>query len=62
LNVTYETALIYGRTARELRKRGKLIGANDLWIASHALQHQMTLVTANLSHFHHVPGLQLLGY
>jgi predicted nucleic acid-binding protein len=45
----------------EIRKRGTLIGANDLWIASHALQHQLSLVTANRSHFQ-VPGLQVIGY
>ncbi len=62
LEVTRETALTYGRLTRELRRRGNLIGTNDLWIASHALQHGLRLVTANPAHFRRIPSLQLIGY
>ncbi len=62
LDVNGETAGIYGRITRRLRQAGRLIGSNDLWIASHALQHRLTLVTADLSHFRRVPNLLLLSY
>ena len=62
LDVNTETARIYGRITRRLRQAGKLIGSNDLWIASHALQHRLTLVTADTTHFERVPNLRLLGY
>ncbi len=62
LDVNNETARIYGRITRRLRQAGKLIGSNDLWIASHALQHRLTLVTADTMHFERVPNLRLLGY
>ncbi|MBA3351657.1 MAG: type II toxin-antitoxin system VapC family toxin [Blastocatellia bacterium] len=62
LDVTKETAMIYSRLARGLRGTGKLIGSNDLWIASHALQHRLTLVTNDRAHFRRVRGLPLLGY
>lgn len=38
---------------------GKLIGDVDLLIASHALSHQMTLVTNNIEHFSSVSGLKV---
>lgn len=62
LDVNSETARIYGRITRRLRQAGKLIGSNDIWIASHALQHRLTLVTADATHFGCVPNLRLLSY
>jgi tRNA(fMet)-specific endonuclease VapC len=62
LEINSETALIYSRLTRALRRAGKLIGSNDLWIASHALQHELTLVTGDPAHFSRVPGLRLLSY
>ncbi len=62
LEITKDTALVYAGLTRELRRKGKLIGANDLWIASHALQHSLPLVTADPAHFSRVPGLRLVRY
>lgn len=62
LDVTKDTALVYASLTRELRRSGKLIGSNDLWIASHALQHSLPLVTADPAHFSRVPRLRLLRY
>ena len=42
-----------------LRAAGTPIGANDLWIASHALADDCTLVTNNLREFERVSGLRL---
>jgi len=40
----------------ELRRTGVRIGAMDLKIASIALVHHALLLSANLQHFHRVPG------
>ena len=42
-----------------LRAAGTPIGANDLWIASHALAEDCTLVTNNMREFERVAGLRL---
>ena len=42
-----------------LRKAGTPIGANDLWIACHALADGCTLVTNNTREFERVAGLRL---
>ena len=62
LPVTRPVADRYAHTARDLRGRGQLIGANDLWIAAVALEKDWPLVTRNLQEFSRVPGLRCLGY
>jgi tRNA(fMet)-specific endonuclease VapC len=62
LPVDEETALAYGRIARELRTAGKLIGTNDLWIAATSIRHDVPLVTANVAEFRRVEGIQILSY
>lgn len=47
----------YGEVRAELERRGTLIGDADLRIASIALTHDLTVVTANVRHFQKVPGL-----
>jgi len=42
-----------------LRAAGTPIGANDLWIACHALADDCTLVTNNMREFERVAGLRL---
>ncbi len=42
-----------------LRAAGTPTGANDLWIACHALTDNCTLVTNNMREFERVAGLQL---
>lgn len=49
----------YARQFTQLRTAGMPIGANDLWIACHALADDCTLVTNNLREFQRVPGLAL---
>lgn len=52
-----QSAEVYGQIRTELEKRGKLIGPNDLLIASIALAHGATLVTHNKSEFSQIHGL-----
>ena len=49
----------YGRLRAELETRGAPIGANDMWIAAHALALDRTLVTANSREFERVSGLKV---
>ena len=52
----------YSRLVRELRPRGQLIGANDLWIGATALTHGLSLVTRNVAEFRRIPGLDVIVY
>ena len=49
----------YANHFTRLRSAGTPIGANDLWIACHALGEDCTLVTNNLKEFRRVKGLKL---
>ena len=57
-----EVAWEYGQVYRHLAREGRLIGANDLWIAAAALAYAMPVVTANRQHFERVPGLEVRTY
>ena len=50
LNVDIESAAIYGEIVAVLYKSGKPIPTNDVWIASIALQNNLTLITQD-KHF-----------
>ena len=54
-----EVASFYGKVRSDLERRGKIIGANDLWIASHCLQLGLTLVTNNEREFRRIPNLPI---
>ena len=49
----------YGQIRSRLEKAGTPIGNNDLWIAAHALDLQVTLVTNNVREFQRIPDLKL---
>jgi len=59
---TMEIAWHYGETYRLLSAAGKLIGANDLWIAAAALAHGHGVVTNNTDEFRRVPGLTVEAF
>jgi tRNA(fMet)-specific endonuclease VapC len=56
LSVDDETARHYGQIKSELRKKGRPIPDNDLWIAACARQHSLPLATRD-RHFAEVPDL-----
>jgi len=56
LSCDQHTAKIYGEIKTSLKSIGKPIPENDIWIASIALQYNLTLITRD-SHFNHVSGL-----
>ncbi|SDV48553.1 type II toxin-antitoxin system VapC family toxin [Chitinasiproducens palmae] len=47
----------YGRLRTDLERQGRLIGANDMLIAAHALALEAVLVTDNIAEFTRVSGL-----
>ena len=49
----------YAQIRGDLKKRGQMIGANDLFIAAHARGLGVTLVTNNVAEFGRVKGLDL---
>lgn len=63
ISVLYETSPSlcehYATQFTQLKEAGTPIGANDLWIACHALSQNATLVTHNVREFERVIGLRL---
>lgn len=57
-----QTAFVYARVARELRRRGELIGSNDLWIGCTSLRLGIPIVTANVADFRRIDGLGIVHY
>ncbi|MBN1625678.1 MAG: type II toxin-antitoxin system VapC family toxin [Deltaproteobacteria bacterium] len=54
-----KAAFHYGKIRSLLESEGKMIGAMDLLIASHARSLSLTLVTNNVKEFKRIPKLQL---
>ncbi len=56
LNCDVGTARCYGQIKGALRRQGRPLPENDLWIAALARQHQLLLITRD-AHFTHIPDL-----
>ncbi len=52
----------YGTIRTSLESKGRPIGNNDLWIASHAKAAGLTVVTNNEREFKRVPGLKVQNW
>ncbi|MET0551607.1 MAG: PIN domain-containing protein [Vicinamibacteria bacterium] len=59
LDYTEEDAVHYASIRADLKRRGALIGANDLFIAAHARSRGLTLVTNNTAEFERVRDLTI---
>ena len=57
--MSVDVAKTYGSIRRTLEQQGRVIGANDMWIAAHALSSGLTLVTNNMKEFGRVDGLKI---
>ena len=55
--MSVEVANTYGIIRRQLEEKGQIIGANDLWIAAHALSSDLILVTNNTKEFSRIENL-----
>ncbi len=51
----------YGRVKAALLAAGRVVPANDLWIAICAIRHSIPLVTHNAKDFDGIPGLRLIS-
>lgn len=56
LPITWDTADSFGRISAELRKKGKPIPTNDIWIAAQAMEAGADLISVD-PHFANVVGL-----
>lgn len=59
LPLPLDAAIGYGLIRAALERQGRPIGANDLWIAAHALAAKLTLVSNNTREFERIAGLTL---
>ena len=57
--LTREAATHYAAIRADLRKKGQLIGGNDLWVAAHARSLGAAVVTNNVKDFGRVEGLEV---
>ena len=55
---TMQTSLIYGRLYADLKRRGKLIPTNDIWVAALTIEYEGTLATFD-NDFSVIPKLNL---
>jgi predicted nucleic acid-binding protein len=58
INVSLETAEIFGEIKSGLSKKGKMIPLNDIWIAAHTIETGSKLITFD-SHFKQISGLRI---
>jgi tRNA(fMet)-specific endonuclease VapC len=56
VSLSRETAIIYARTRLDLKRKGRPIPENDIWIAAQCLENNWRLAT-NDGHFTYVDGL-----
>jgi tRNA(fMet)-specific endonuclease VapC len=61
LPVDQDTTSHYAQIRAELKKAGKPIPSNDLWIAALCRQHQLTMMSQD-RHFDAVQGLKRIGW
>ena len=61
VNIDSTTAKFYGETMAALHERGKPIPTNDVWIASIAIQNNLTLIS-NDKHFKDIPNLKIINW
>lgn len=61
LPVAWDTADLFGRISAGLRKKGRPIPTNDIWIAAHALEANAILVSSD-PHFGDVDDLSWLEF
>jgi len=58
LDVTRETASIFGELKNKLRFAGTPLPINDIWIASHAVENGALLLTYD-KHFYKIEGIRI---
>ena len=54
--IDHHTSLLYGEIKAQLRRDGKMIPENDIWIAASAKQHSVILISRD-EHFDFIEGI-----
>ena len=57
--IDLETTRVFAKTRKNLRKRGKLIGDMDTFIAATCISNKYTLITHNIKHFSRISELKI---
>ncbi|CAJ1510495.1 type II toxin-antitoxin system VapC family toxin [[Mycobacterium] holstebronense] len=55
-------ALTYAEVSQDLRRRGNMIGSNDLWIGCTSLRLGIPVLTHNVADFRRIQGLGVISY
>ena len=61
LTLDVMTAHHYAEIRNQLKKKGRMIPVNDLWIAALAIQHQQPILSED-RHFDYVDGIKRIGW
>lgn len=61
LHAGHRTAFFYGQIKSRLKKEGRPIPENDVWIAALAMEHGLPLVTRD-THFSRISGLEIVEW
>jgi tRNA(fMet)-specific endonuclease VapC len=61
LQIDEETTIVYGNIKAALRKKGKPIPENDIWIAAIAKRHKLVLITRD-KHFNEIEGVVIKNW
>ena len=61
ISIDYTIADRYGQIIKDLKRKGKPIPSNDIWIGALALENGARLLTAD-KHFESIDGLMLYGF
>lgn len=61
MTLTPVTSEHFGLISTNLRKKGKPIPSNDIWIAAQAIETQSSLISSD-GHFQYVEGLSWVSY
>lgn len=59
LDANQATAMKFGEIKAQLKRLGKPIPENDIWIAATAIQHSLPLVTRD-KHFEHIKSVETI--
>lgn len=61
LPITWNTAALFGQISAALRRQGRPIPTNDVWIAAHAIEADASLISSD-QHFRGIEGLSWLSF
>jgi len=59
--ITEPVARVHAELWAGLARRGRAVGAHDLWIAASAVAHGLGVATGNAAEFSRVPGLRVVA-